>query len=437
MRIMESCHRGRPFGGTAGAGGGGEDRHMVQSTSPEGADLSALRIDDRDRGRSGGRTRWVVGGLAALAFALAGAAALGVFARTPVVETAVARSAAGADEVALLNASGYITPRLRATVAAKITARVVDVLVDEGMRVKQGQILARLDESDARRELLVAETARDATAAQLESLRPNLANAEREWRRQRELQRGGFTTEESLDQARTTADSLRAQLAALREQVRAADAQIGVARQGVENCTVRAPFSGVVVSKDAQVGEMVSPVSAGGGFTRTGIATIVDMSSLEIEVDVNESYIARVVPGQRVDAMLDAYPQWHIPAKVRTVIPTADRQKATVKVRIALDHLDPRILPDMGVKVSFLGNEGNGVGSARGVLVPAAAVHRQTEGAAVFVVRNGVVERHVVGLGAGVGSDVEVTAGVAAGDDVVVSPAAGLRDGLAVKVKRP
>jgi RND family efflux transporter MFP subunit len=420
----------------AGAGSGGEERQMAESTSPGGADLSSLRIDDRDRGRGGGRARWVVGAVAALALALAGAAALGVFTRRPVVETAVARPAAGGGEMALLNASGYITPRLRATIAAKITARVVDVLVDEGMRVQAGQLLARLDDSDARRELLVAETARDATAAQLENLRVNLANAEREWRRQRDLQRGGFTTEEALDQARTTADSLRAQLAALREQVRAADAQVGVARQGVENCTVRAPFAGIVVSKDAQVGEMVSPVSAGGGFTRTGIATIVDMASLEIEVDVNESYIARVVPGQRVDAVLDAYPEWHIPAKVRTIIPTADRQKATVKVRIALDRLDPKILPDMGVKVSFLGEEDAGAKQRVGVLVPAPAVHQEAGRAVVFVVRNGVLERRAVSLGAGTGSDVDVTAGVAAGEEVVIEPATGLRDGLAVKVKR-
>jgi RND family efflux transporter MFP subunit len=203
----------------------------------------------------------------------------------------------------------------------------------------------------------------------------------------------------------------------------------------VENCTVRAPFSGMVVSKDAQRGEMVSPLSAGGGFTRTGIATIVDMASLEIEVDVNESYIARVVPGQRVDAVLDAYPEWHIPAKVRTVIPTADRQKATVKVRVSLDKLDPRILPDMGVKVSFLADETAGARATPSVLIPNAAVHQVDGRQVVFVVRQGVLERRTVSVGAASGSDVEVTAGVAAGDEVVVTSTAALRDGHRVKVK--
>src|SRR5262249_22717307 len=149
--------------------------------------------------------------------------------------------------------------------------------------------------------------------------------------------------------------SYEARIALVKEQIHAAEAKIQVAQQDVDNAIIRAPFAGMVVSKDAQRGEIVSPVSAGGGFTRTGIATIVDMTSLEVEVDVNESYIARVQPGQKVTATLDAYPDWQIPAKVRTIIPTADRQKATVKVRISFDKLDPRILPDMGVKVSFLG----------------------------------------------------------------------------------
>ncbi len=408
---------------------------MAESTGSGGADLSALRIDDGARTPKGGGKGWVLAALAAIALALATAAALALFGRTAVVETATARPAGPGGAVALLNASGYITPRRRATVAAKITARVVDVYVDEGMEVAEGQLLARLDASDADARLLAARTARDATAAQIESLEVNLANAEREARRQHDLEKGGVTTVEALDAARTAAQSLRAQVAAARAQVHAADAEIGVAQQDVENCTVRAPFSGMVVSKDAQRGEMVSPVSAGGGFTRTGIATIVDMASLEIEVDVNESYIARVAPGQRVDAVLDAYPEWHIPAKVRTVIPTADRQKATVKVRISLDKLDPRILPDMGVKVSFLADEAAGAKAASGVLVPAAAVHLADGKQVVFLVRDGVLERRAVSVGAAAGSDVEVTAGVAAGDVVVVSSPAGLRDGQEVKVK--
>jgi RND family efflux transporter MFP subunit len=407
---------------------------MAESTGPGGVDLSALRIDDRARMPKDGGKKWVVAVVAVVALVVAGAAVWARLGRTPVVETAAARPAAGG-ATALLNASGYITPRRRATVAAKITARVVDVDVDEGMEVAEGQLLARLDDSDANARLLAARTARDATAAQIASLEVNLANAEREAKRQQELERDGVATVAALDAARTAAESLRAQVAAAKAQVRAADAEMAVARQDVENCTVRAPFSGMVVSKDAQCGEMVSPLSAGGGFTRTGIATIVDMASLEIEVDVNESYIARVVPGQRVDAVLDAYPEWHIPAKVRTVIPTADRQKATVKVRISLDKLDPRILPDMGVKVSFLADEAGGAKAVSGVVVPGAAV-RQVDGRqVVFVVRQGVLERRAVSVGAAMGSDVQVTGGVAAGDEVVVGSPAGLHDGEKVKVR--
>ncbi len=408
---------------------------MAESTGSAGADLSALRIDDRARTPKGGGKGWLLVALAAIALALATAAALALFGRAAVVETAIARPAGPGGAVALLNASGYITPRRRATVAAKITARVVDVYVDEGMVVTEGEVLARLDDSDAQRRLLAARTARDATAAAVPNLEVNLANAERELNRQEDMQRDEISSVEALDNARTAAESLRAQINAAREQVKAAEAQVGVAQQDVDNCTVRAPFGGVIVSKDAQRGEMVSPVSAGGGFTRTGIATIVDMASLEIEVDVNESYIARVVPGQRVDAVLDAYPEWHIPAKVRTVIPTADRQKATVKVRISLDKLDPRILPDMGVKVSFLADEAAGAKAAFGVLVPGVAVHQADGKQVVFLVRDGVLERRAVSVGAAAGSDVEVTAGVAAGDVIVVSSPAGLRDGQKVKVK--
>jgi RND family efflux transporter MFP subunit len=408
---------------------------MVESTGSSKQDLSGLRIDDHSRGKKGGRRIWRIAGPAVIGILLVIAAVLSLRARVPAVEVAVVQPAGDPATTALLNASGYITPRRRATVAAKITARVVDVYVDEGMVVDEGQLLARLDDSDAQRRLRAARTQRDATAALIENLQVNLSNADREYRRQEDLQKHGITSQQALDLARTTAESLRAQIAAANEQVRAADAQIAVAQQDVDNCTVRAPFAGVVVSKDAQRGEMVSPISAGGGFTRTGIATIVDMASIEIEVDVNESYIARVVPGQRVEAVLDAYPDWRIPAKVRTVIPTADRQKATVKVRISFDKLDPRILPDMGVKVSFLaGEQPPGQPQAR-ALVPREAV-RQAEGReVVFLFHDGLLERRAVSLGVVRGGDVEVTAGLAPGDKIVVKGPQGLHDGQRVKLK--
>ncbi len=309
------------------------------------------------------------------------------------------------------------------------------MLIDEGVNVTEGQVLARLDDSDAQRRLIAARTSRDATAAVIANLEVNLANADRELKRQQDLEKEGVASVQALDLARTAAESLRAQIAATREQVRAADAQISVAQQDVDNCTVRAPFGGVVVSKDAQVGEMVSPLSAGGGFTRTGIATIVDMASIETEVDVNESYIARVVPGQRVEAVLDAYPDWRIPSKVRTVIPTADRQKATVKVRISFDALDPRILPDMGVKVSFLADEKPAGQVAPRALIPAAALRHSDGKQVVFLFRDGTVERRAVSIGVTRGSDVEVLGGLSAGDRVVVAGPEDLHDGQKVKVK--
>ena len=410
---------------------------MAVRTGSTAPDLSALRIDEGSRSQHRGPQwpRWVAAALGLLLLVSAGVYA--VRGKTPVVELAAAQAPGSGGQVALLNASGYVTPRRRATIAAKITARVTQMYADEGMHVKEGQILALLDDSDYRVRLNSAQADRDATAAQLQDLQVQLANAEIELRRTQQLTRQGVSSPEALDNARTAADSLRAKIAMTREQVQASDARIRVAQQDLDNCTVRAPFAGIVVSKDAQVGEMVSPNSAGGGFTRTGIATIVDMKSLEVEVDVNESYIARVRPGMPVTSVLDAYPNWQIPSKVRTIIPTADRQKATVKVRIAFDQLDPRILPDMGVKVTFLGNEGRAAKS-EGVkaLVPQTALRNENGSQAVYLYKEGHVERRAVGVGETRGSDTEITAGLAPGDQVVVSGFEGLRDGQRVEIRR-
>ncbi|PYO14152.1 MAG: efflux RND transporter periplasmic adaptor subunit [Candidatus Rokuibacteriota bacterium] len=399
-------------------------------------DLSALRIDERSR-RSSRRLGWRAIAVA-LVVVLAGAIGLFVALRdkAPEVEVATVRADKGG-RAALLNASGYVTPRQRATIAAKITARVNEIYVDEGLQVEPGQVLARLDDSDARARLTSAMAERDATAATLGDLRVNLDNAERELKRVDELWERKLVAEQTRDQARMAVDSLKARLVVAREQVSVAEARVKVAQQDLDNCTVRAPFGGIVVSKDAQRGEMVSPVSAGGGFTRTGIATIVDMASLEIEVDVNESYIARVKTGQPVTAALDAYPDWQIPAKVRTVIPTADRQKATVKVRATFDKLDPRILPDMGVKVTFLGEERSVPAQAAGrVLVSRAALVEDGGTTAVFVHREGRVERRAVRLGQVRGNEHEVVAGLSDGDQVVTTGAKQLRDGQSVRVKK-
>ena len=401
---------------------------------PSEPDLSALKIDEHVRSRSGSKwLRWVAAavGVCFLVFAL-GFVLMG---KAPSVQLATAHSVSGDARVALLNASGYVTPRRRATVAAKITGRVVQMYAEEGMVVKDGQVLAVLDESDARKRLISAQADRDATSAALADLQVNLANAERELRRTQGLEQAGVASPQALDLARTTAESYRARIEATDEQVQAADARIKVAQQDLDNCIVRAPFAGVVVSKDAQVGEMVSPVSAGGGFTRTGIATIVDMNSNEIEVDVNEAYIARVEPGQPVTAVLDAYPDWKIPSHVRTVIPTADRQKATVKVRVSFDKLDPRILPDMGVKVTFLGDAPAAAPGASRVLAPQTAVRQDNGQSVVFLYRDGKVERRAVSVGATQGNDVEIIAGVADGDRLVVG-SEPLQDGQRVDVKQ-
>jgi RND family efflux transporter MFP subunit len=397
-------------------------------------DLSALKIDDRAR-RTNGRhgKRWLIAALIAIPLLAAGAWAT-LREHSPEVQTTTVRADKGG-RPALLNASGYVTPRRRATVAAKITARVNEMLADEGMRVQAGQVLARLDDSDAKVRLASAVADRDAMAATLGDLRVNLANAERELRRTNDLFTRGLIAEQQIDTARTTVDSFKARITLGREQVGASEAKVQMAKQDLDNCTVRAPFSGIVVSKDAQRGEMVSPVSGGGGFTRTGIATLVDMTSLEIEVDVNESYIARVAEGQPVTAVLDAYPDWPIPAKVRTVIPTADRQKATVKVRATFDKLDPRILPDMGVKVTFLGDAPTAPTAGR-VLVPKTAIQEDGGKAAVFVFRDGKIERRAVGLGQARGNDQEVLAGLADGEQIVTTGAKGLRDGQRATLKK-
>lgn len=398
-------------------------------------DLSSLKIEERARRSRSPLRRAAIYALALLALIVGLGVILSFNASPPAVDVVLAQNPEN-HQATLLNASGYVTPRRRATVAAKITGQVTAVYAEEGMHVKTGQVLARLDDSDARVRLQSAMAERDASAAAIADLEVNLANARRELTRAQGLQAAGVRSVESLDRAKTAVESLEARLALARKQVDAADAQIRVAQQDLDNCTVHAPFEGLVVSKDAQVGEMVSPISAGGGFTRTGIATVVDMRSLEIEVDVNESNIALVKSGQSVVATLDAYPNWNIPSRVRTIIPTADRQKATVKVRISFLKLDPRILPDMGVKVAFLQEPPKGAKSAAQALIPSTAVRQENGGPVVFVVRDKRVEKRAVSLGAKLGSDVEILAGLTQGEQVVVRGPEGLHPGQAVEINQ-
>jgi len=408
-------------------------------------DLGSLRIGEGQRKGSGMGKRVVYAAIPVLIFAGIVAGAYALRSQKPVVEVATAAKPEAGGRQTALNASGYITPRRRATIAAKITGRVTGVFFDEGTRVAAGQLLSTLDDSDVRRSLDSAKADRDASQAAIADYEVQLKNAQILLHRAEQLQKAGVQTQEALDNASTAADSLKAKIELARQQVAASEARIGVAQQAVDNCTIRAPFAGIVVSKDAQVGEMVSPNSAGGGFTRTGIATIVDMKSNEIEVDVNESYIARVENGQQVTATLDAYPDKPIPSKVRTVIPTADRQKATVKVRITILNLEKYdfILPDMGVKVAFLENEqpvakdkSKDKGPQVVAFIPKGAVRSDANASFVFLVRDGRVERRAVSLGMDRGTDVAILAGVTPGDSLVVKGPESLHDGDKIEIRQ-
>ena len=407
-------------------------------------DLGSLRIHDGQRSQSKMGKRIFYASIPVIIFAGIVAAAFAFRNQKPVVEVATAAKPDAGGPQALLNASGYITPRRRATIAAKITGRVTGVFFDEGTRVAEGQLLATLDDSDVKRALDSAKADRNSAQAAIADYEVQLKNAQISLHRAEQLQKAGVQTQEALDNATTNADSLKAKIELAKQQVAAAESRIGVAQQAVDNCTIRAPFAGIVVSKDAQVGEMVSPISAGGGFTRTGIATVVDMRSNEIEVDVNESYIARVENGQHVTATLDAYPDKPFPAKVRTVIPTADRQKATVKVRITILNLEKYdfILPDMGVKVAFLENErpaakdkGKEKGPQAVAFIPKGAVRSDSNASFVFLVRDGKVARRAVSLGMDRGTDVAILAGVSPGDSLVVKGPESLHDGDKVEIR--
>jgi len=334
----------------------------------------------------------------------------------------------------LLNASGYVVPRLQAVVSSKVTGKVSEVLIEEGMHVKAGQVLARLDDATARDQVNVAKSQLAAAQALASQTDVEHANAARDLARTQALYVRHLVSQSDMDGATTKEASLNASLESAHQQTDVAANNLQLDQQLLDDTVIRSPFAGVVVSKDAQPGEMISPNSAGGGNTRTGIATVVDMSSLEIEVDVNEAYIGRVHAGQKVDAVLDAYPDWHIPSHVVSIIPTADRDKATVKVRVGFDQLDPRLLPQMSIQVWFLGDAvtGNQAPPAR-IMIPQSALHKDGATPYVFIFADGKVERRAVKVGAVTGSDVEVLAGVAGDERVIVTSEKPLSDGLRVR----
>ena len=411
----------------------------MSSQPPPRLDDLRIRRDARpDSAR--GPFPWLIVGLIVLAAALA----LGWFLRPRplAVRTAVARelaSGTGADRT-VLNASGYVTARREATVSSKFTGKVTEILIEEGLRVADGQILARLDDTNVQASLRLARAQLAAVEAGFEETRVRVREAELELQRQTALTRAGVNAQSDFDRAEAAASAFRARLAQQRAELTVAERTVAVWQQQLDDTVIRAPFAGIVTSKNAQPGEMISPMSAG-GFTRTGICTIVDMESLEIEIDVNESYINRVTAGQPVEAALDAYADWKIPCQVIAIIPTADRQKSTVRVRVGFDRLDPRILPQ-SIKVAFRENTAatpaGTTPAPRGVIVPQSALRSSDGRDIVFVFKNGRAERRAVAVARTQDSETLVSSGLAAGEKIIVDAPATLADGAAVtEEKKP
>jgi RND family efflux transporter MFP subunit len=399
--------------------------------------LGQLRINRNDESAGAGRGRLWLAGVGAVLIA---GAALWLWLRPTSMPIRVAVAQAATQENAaaasILDASGYVVARRQATVASKITAKMVELNIEEGEHVKANQIIARLDDSNIRASLEQAAAQLNFARAGLEETQVNLANAQRDYDRQNSLLSAHFVSQSAVDNARTTLDALRAQLATQHRNVEVAERGVNVANRSLDDTVIRAPFSGVVTVKAAQPGEIVSPISAGGGFTRTGIGTIVDMDSLEVQVDVNENFINRVQPKQTVTAKLNAYPDWQIPAHVIAVIPTADRSKGTVLVRIGLDQKDARILPEMGVRVSFLAEANSDGGPPlTGVTLPVAAVQGSGSTGVVFVVRDSTLERRPVRLGPGNSDHVTVTSGLTAGERVAMGDFKEMKDFAKIRIE--
>lgn len=393
--------------------------------------LDSLRID-----RSKARRRPFVALLLVVLLLLGcAAAALGwwVWRSMPTTVRTVPVCADGAapSDRTLLNASGYVSARRGATVSSKVTGKVTEVLVEEGMQVESGQVLARIDSSNVEAGLRLRESQLEATRAELGETEASLLQARRELDRLRRTAALGAATPVELERAETQVGVLDARLQRQLADVVVDEQQVLLWRQDLEDTVITAPFAGVVTAKNAQPGEMISPMSVG-GFTRTGICTIVDMASLEIEVDVSESLINRVTPGQPVEATLDSYPDWRIPARVVAIIPTADRQKATVKVRVAFENVDPRILPDMSVKVAFREVAEDDV-PPPALRIPAEALSSREGRDVVWVIRDGRAERRAVTLGAREADQIGILAGLAAGERVALDAPPGLADGARVR----
>ena len=400
--------------------------------------LKELRIDRKapPPEPTSRRGLWITLGVIVALLALA-AAGWALFGREKPIEVRTAPTVAmgnGGTAASVLDASGYVVARRMATVSAKITGKVREVLIEEGMKVEAGQVMATLDPVDADASRALSQAQVEAARSQVANVQAQLTEAEANARRLSSLVQQQLVARSQYDQAVAARDALRAQLQAAQRNVTVASRSLAISDNGVDNTIVRAPFAGVVIAKAAQPGEIISPLSTGGGFTRTGIGTIVDMDSLEVEVEVNESFIGRVQPKMPIQATLNAYPDWQIPGEVIAIIPTADRSKATVKVRVALAVKDPRIVPDMGVRVSFLeAARPQQAAQPKGVRAPGAAVVERDGAQVAFVVGDeDTVQQRALKVAGKLGDDVHVTEGLDAGETVVLDPPAELKDGAKV-----
>ena len=405
----------------------------MSDNKPDHDLLHELRIDraQRDDDESRPRWPWFVAAVIVVLIIVGGGAAFALRGHAATVETTTAVAAASSSDAAVLQATGYVVARREATVAAQIIGTLTQVLVEEGESVKKGQVLARIDDTQYIAQLSSAKAQYAAAQAGVVKARATLQQDRDNAARMNKMVTAGYVSKQDAEQANTQVAVDQAAQDAVVKQAAAAAANITLAEVNVGYTVIGAPFAGVVTVKDAEVGQIVSPYTVGGG----GIATIVDMNSLEVDVDVNETYISRVKPDMPVQAVLDAYPDWKIPAHVIAIIPSADKSKATVKVRIALDQKDPRIIPQMGVRVSFLEKKDANRKPLPGVLVPKSAIVQRDGKDVVFVVKDGRAERTAVTTGADFSDLKQVTQGLNASAEVVTTPPADLKDGEKVQVK--
>lgn len=414
------------------------DRQTAEERSSLLAQLKIDRTDDED---TGGAWRWVALGILLVTAAGAGTWYAVTLPQPVTVRVATAENVSTegrSTRASALDASGYVIARRQATVSSKITGRVIEVLIEEGQQVEADEIVARLDDTNASARVAQNSALLAQQRANLNAARVALANAEPTFERARKQFDQQVISAQDFDTSKTAYDNVRTSVDIAERGVEVALANLELAQRDLDDTIVRAPFAGIVTVKAAQQGEMVSPVSAGGGFTRTGIGTIVDMDSLEVEVDVSENFINRVAANQDVSVTLNAYPDWELPAHVIAIIPTADRAKATVRVRVGLKVKDPRILPQMGVRVAFLApyDSAQTAVTRQALAVPNEAVDVNGDTGTIFIVREDSLERRVVRLGALLPDGRRIVlSGLNAGAQLAIADFALLSDGLSVRVE--